>query len=428
MAISYYFFDAVKTGSTYDRTYSASDFARYFDGLVGSGVFPIPSTSLQVRAGTGMQVIVGEGMGWIEGHKMINDADLTLAIDAADVTLNRIDRVVFRVNVTNRLMEIVVKKGTNASSPTAPAIVRNADMIEYSLATIRVNRQTTAITASMITDTRLDSTVCGMVQGLIQQVDTSTLYQQWQAGYEEALEDLDGEFNTWFNSIKSTIAENVIIKSYRNRTVTSSPTTVLSIGISNYVKELDILDVYVSGLRLDNTEYTVNEAGNAVTFTKQLDSGAVVEFVVYKTIDNSDAESATTMVSGLQTEVEEVKSSVQTLGAALSEPTSLYSGTFAAQALSTARYTTINNLSDYDIIIIRCKIGSYATDDKIYFKNTATDGVITDIMSVYNGESYYGLCEFICDFASNRVGVRARSATGWTVSTMAITGVWGIKL
>ena len=36
----------------------------------------------------------------------MNTADLEIAIDPADVTLNRIDRVVFRVNVDNREMEL----------------------------------------------------------------------------------------------------------------------------------------------------------------------------------------------------------------------------------------------------------------------------------------------------------------------------------
>ena len=54
MAIHSYFFDAQLIDGNYDREYYASDMARYLDGLVGNGVFPIPSSSLQVRAGSGM--------------------------------------------------------------------------------------------------------------------------------------------------------------------------------------------------------------------------------------------------------------------------------------------------------------------------------------------------------------------------------------
>ena len=56
MAIKGYFFNAVESGGTYDRVYNAEDVTSYLDLIVGSGVFPNPSTNLQVRASTGMNV------------------------------------------------------------------------------------------------------------------------------------------------------------------------------------------------------------------------------------------------------------------------------------------------------------------------------------------------------------------------------------
>ena len=289
MAIYSYFFNAKQVDGEYDRTYTAEDMTSYLDGIVGSGVFPTPSDCLQVYAGTGMNVLVHPGMGWIEGHKILNTADLELAIDPADVTLNRIDRVVFRVNVENREMEIVVKKGTNASSPSAPEIVRDQDVIEYSLATITVNRNTQAVTDAMIRDTRPDSSVCGFVQGIIQQVGTETLFKQWTAAFDQQYEEYTEAFETWFEDVKENLKDVVMWQEYKNVVVTANDNVkIINIGIPQYNAELDVLAVYINGLRLDKTEYTATET--QVTFKKPMDViGTKIEFVVYKSVNADDA-------------------------------------------------------------------------------------------------------------------------------------------
>ena len=47
---------------------------------------------------------------------MINDDDYILPIDVADGVLKRIDRVVVRLDTTDREIRVEVKKGTFASS------------------------------------------------------------------------------------------------------------------------------------------------------------------------------------------------------------------------------------------------------------------------------------------------------------------------
>ena len=44
-----------------DRVYCAEEWAEYFASFIGNGVFPVPSTSLQVVAGSGMAVAVKTG-------------------------------------------------------------------------------------------------------------------------------------------------------------------------------------------------------------------------------------------------------------------------------------------------------------------------------------------------------------------------------
>ena len=275
MAIESYFFNAIENNGVYDRIYNADDVTSYLDLLVGNGVFPNPSTQLQVRVSSGMNVIVGAGSGWINGHKMINTADMVLSLDPADVVLDRIDRVVFYVDFTERSMGSAVKTGTISASPVAPALEQDSTRYELSLATISVAKQITTITAAMITDTRGDSTVCGWVQGLIQQVDTSTLWQQQQAQFEE-----------WFAGVKDQFVQGKIFKKLEG-IYTTQEDNESTFSVLNYVPTFsfayDILEVFINGIHLNGNEYTLTNS--TVTLETAIESaGAVVTFVVYKSV------------------------------------------------------------------------------------------------------------------------------------------------
>ncbi len=275
MAINSYFFNAVLTDGTYDRVYNADDITSYLDLLVSDGVFPNPSTNLQVRASSGMNIAVGAGSGWINGHKMVNTTDLVLSVAAADVLMDRIDSVIFYVDYDERQMGIQVKTGTIAANPVAPELVRTDDRYEMQLATIQVNKQITAITTAMITDTRMDSDVCGYVQGLIQQIDTSTLWQQQQQMFDD-----------WFNSIQDQFQEGKTFKKYEGVYVTQeageASFNVLDL-VPYYSFAYDILEVYISGLHLNGNEYTITN--NTVTLETPIEeAGVTVTFVVYKSV------------------------------------------------------------------------------------------------------------------------------------------------
>ncbi len=276
MAINSYFFNAVNDGGTYDRIYNAEDVTSYLDKLVGNGVFPNPSTNLQVRASSDMNVIVGAGQGWINGHKMINTADMSLAVSAADVLLNRIDAVIFYADFTTRDMGIEIKTGTLAQFPLAPSLQQDSTRYELCLAQISVPKQTTAISTALITDTRGNSSLCGYVQGLIQQVDTSTLFLQWQAAFDD-----------WFSQVQSQFQEVKQIKKYEGVCVTDAP-NMASFNVLTYEPHYsyvyDILEVYINGIHLNTSEYTISN--NTVTLETPIEeAGAVVTFVVYKSVD-----------------------------------------------------------------------------------------------------------------------------------------------
>ncbi len=279
MAINSYFFNAVLSGGVYDRLYNAEDMTSYLDLLVGNGVFPNPSTQLQVRASTGMDVIVGAGSGWINGHKMVNTADYTLTVDNSDVLLNRIDAVIFYVDHDTRSMGIEIKTGAVAQNPVPPALVRTDDRFELCLAQISVPKQVTDITAAMITDTRGNSNLCGYVQGLIQQMDTTTMFQQWQAAFE-----------SWFSEIQSEFRSGLSIRKYEGVYVTQQANEA-SFNVKTYVPHFsfayDILEVFINGMHLNSNEFTLSN--NTVTLETPIEeAGATVTFVVYQSVNTEE--------------------------------------------------------------------------------------------------------------------------------------------
>lgn len=203
-----------------DRKYNAWWFAKYFATFIGNGVFPNPSSNLQVAAYQNMKIVVKPGSGWIDGYFIFSDGDHVLSLDVADGVLKRIDRVVMRLNHLTRKIEIVVKKGTFASSPVAPTLQRDTDAYELALADVLINNGATQITQANITDQRLNSAVCGIVHGTVNQVDTTTIFNQYQAWFNDIKGSVAGElvafqeiqeqeFLTWFESIKDILDGDV---------------------------------------------------------------------------------------------------------------------------------------------------------------------------------------------------------------------------
>lgn len=177
------FFDAHLVGNEYDRVYLAEQFASYFASFVGNGVFGKKLNELQVLSMTtpAMQIRVQEGQGWINGYWYENMSELYLPIEVADGVLSRIDSVVLRLGITERSMWIAIKKGIPSYEPVAPDITRNDDYYELQLATIWIGAGYTNIKQSDITDTRWNANACGVVAGLIEQLDTSDYGYQLQS-------------------------------------------------------------------------------------------------------------------------------------------------------------------------------------------------------------------------------------------------------
>lgn len=201
------FFNANLVNGTYDRVYLAEQFAKYFASFVGNGVFGGKLNELMVTqaASSGMKIEVLSGMGWINGYWYENTSNLSLNIDVADGVFNRIDCVVLRWNKSDRRMNVVIKKGTFASSPVAPTLQRDADIYELKLAEISVNAGTTDIAQANIKDTRSDSNVCGLVTGLIKQID----YNEFSNLLKSSLDKLEAKTKDMITSMINRLSDIV---------------------------------------------------------------------------------------------------------------------------------------------------------------------------------------------------------------------------
>ncbi len=146
-----------------DRQYTASEWREYFDALVTSGVVGEYLNQLQVKPQTvaNKTVFVDTGAILIRGamRSISSSVNLTIADNTSGNA--RIDRIVARLNYTDRKIEFVVKQGTPAGSPVAPSLTRNTAHWELSLAKISVANGFSTIEAAQITDERADDSVCG---------------------------------------------------------------------------------------------------------------------------------------------------------------------------------------------------------------------------------------------------------------------------
>lgn len=239
MALRYGFFDSEITGydeegmPQFDRAESSDFLAMFLSCLIRSGVLAVPGDCFQVLAGEGMAVRIRPGFGVVEGRLAYDDEESSMALEAADTQNRRIDRVILRADYPDRKCEILIRAGTPATDPQPPELVRDgADYFELCLAEVAVRANQTVVTQADITDTRADTDVCGWVTGFIDQVDTHTLFLQWQDAYQRFYADSNAEFDAWMEELHAILdgdaVSNIMSEIEKNST-----------AIQDVVKELE---------------------------------------------------------------------------------------------------------------------------------------------------------------------------------------------
>ena len=288
MAISYGFFNSINQ----DRTYNADQMSEYFDGLVSNGVYESVGSAMQVTAGEGLAVNVQSGRAIIDCKWIKNDAAQAITLTTAHVLLPRYTAIVIRLDRASRSISIVAKDGTPASNPEKPSMTDDGQITELCLAYVYVGANASTITQANITDMR-SSDLCGWVTGVVQQVDTSQLFAQYQAAFEQNYaqqlawqQNIQTQFDAWFAALTQQLSVNTFIKKFALRTVLSSGSeTPISVIIENYAySEGDIIEVYINGLYAsEGVDYTLTMSGSTPVITPvATEAGTVVNINVYK--------------------------------------------------------------------------------------------------------------------------------------------------
>ena len=257
MALTFGFFDAAYDSSTdtYDRTYSAEQMSLYFKGLVSDGVIANVGNMLAVSPHSGMSVQVGTGRMLIDSRWLQNDAAYNVTLQTAHATLNRKDIIVARLDYSGRAIGIIAKTGTAAASPVAPGIARNSEYYEMELAEIYVSAGATAITAANITDKRADTSVCGYVTGLVEQIDTTDMWTQLQADFETWFEgirgqldgDTAGNLQNQITSLSGTVSANTSNISTNTANISNNTAAINTLTGSTTLSGVDLNTLTTTG-------------------------------------------------------------------------------------------------------------------------------------------------------------------------------------
>lgn len=255
---SYGFFNSVNG----DRVYNAQQMSEIFEGLITDGVYESVGDKLAVQPSSGMTIQIGSGRGWFNKHWVNNDTAYLMTLEEADVTLNRYAAVCIRVDDTDsvRTAEPYIKYGEYATTPVKPTMTRTSTVNEYCLAYVYIKGGVTAITSANIEDTRADESLCGWVTGLIEQLNSATLFEQFT-----------GIFNDWFDNLADNINENteaVLVAALP----TSVTVTLLASGWTNNTQTVTVtgMNDTKSVMVSSNSEYGIEctaQGTNSLTFT-----------------------------------------------------------------------------------------------------------------------------------------------------------------
>lgn len=186
------FFNASKTGESYDKSYDASDFARYFAKLIGNGVFVDPADQLRVSAKNGLTVTVNAGSAFIDGYwyELDEDKEFTFAPNATSYPITSL--IVCGLNKSERKISTYVRDAVSSIDPK-----RDSNITELVLCSAVIDVGSSTITDANITDQRPFDQYCGFVAGAVEQIKTGELFSQFTDA-----------FNTWFDSIKGKLGDD----------------------------------------------------------------------------------------------------------------------------------------------------------------------------------------------------------------------------
>lgn len=185
-----------------DREYSDSDFSLFYQHLFTNGVFINVGKGLQVQAmkTPAMQVQIAIGAAHINGRQFMNTDVVVLDVPVASSTQDRVDSVVLRLDLSNRIISLEYKTGDIK-------VTRNEFVWELQLATVKVTKNSSVIKEASITDTRANDSVCGY-SSPFEKVDVSGLEDQYAGMLADIYKEVQNKLNDIINEATNTAADS----------------------------------------------------------------------------------------------------------------------------------------------------------------------------------------------------------------------------
>lgn len=262
------FYNAVKTGDSYDRVYTAEDVRKPYDSVFTDGLLPdhdgTAGENLKVSAAGSMSISVAAGKAKLGGAWFENEGVYTITLDTASSN-DRYDAVIIRNDDTEdvRAADILIRSLIDI--PSVDDLVRNDSIYEICVGYIRIPALATAISDSDIVDTRLDGSLCNVMSGV----------------------------------------GAMVVRTYRETYFSETANQkVIPIGISQYNKSKDELTVIVEGrVFTEGTNYTITDDENITLSIGLPVVGTKVQFEVRKNVNAAGAESVVQEVAELRKEM-----------------------------------------------------------------------------------------------------------------------------
>ena len=199
MTVSSGFFNSVN----HDRLYNAEQLSSIFDGIIIDGVYENYGDAFMVTANpdANSSVIIGTGRAWFDHTWTVNDSQFAMQLDPPNELFGRTDAIVIDIDRTQdvRKNSIMYVKGSESSPDRPPTLIKEDLHTQYPIAYIVRPAGTNSIVSQSNITITVGTSVCPIVTGILESQNLENLWQQ-----------LDDEFNTWWDGVKATLDENTV--------------------------------------------------------------------------------------------------------------------------------------------------------------------------------------------------------------------------
>lgn len=183
-----------------DRKYTADDFCRFFSDFYTNGILAKDLNGFHAVPTGNMQLEIKGGTSYVQGRWYRRSASQTITVPSSDTEFDRYDAVVIRCDYSQRIICTDIVQGVPSAEPQFPQPERNEDIYELITAYVHVKANACEITAADITDTRFNAGLCGVVTNTIKSIDTTELFSQFKAAWNDFVAQLGETDNVTINT------------------------------------------------------------------------------------------------------------------------------------------------------------------------------------------------------------------------------------